>query len=155
GMVDLWAVCAREAQESDLTLKRGVLRTDREAARGVLGSIRFDPLEVVLFVTEDGNVARERFTLAHELGHHYLGHGRHMRGEAVDEDDLTRAGGPPFAPNAIRRMEVQANLFASSLLLPRESFSVDALACASALGLNDKGHGLIYVDDQECNVKTF
>ncbi len=52
-------------------------------------------------------------------------------------------------------MEVQANQFAASLLLPKTHFSYDAIRASEALGLRDKGHGLIYVDDQKCNLRSF
>ena len=50
---------------------------------------------------------RQRFTLAHELGHHRLGHG-------LSVDSPAALAGGSHAPH-----EVQANAFAAELLVPR------------------------------------
>ena len=60
-----------------------------------------------------------KFTLAHELGHHVLQHGEALTSErcqAEDIDDFDAIA--RMANRYVRRMEIQANRFASSLLLP-------------------------------------
>lgn len=59
----------------------------------------------VILVNSSTHPVRARFTLAHEHGHHRLGHGA-----AVD---------PVVDPRSRDRREVEANRFAAELLLPR------------------------------------
>lgn len=92
--------------------------------------------KTTLLVNSDDSPFRKRFTIAHELGHHFL----HLLedGEFVDgEASLFRGLGedqreaPPD-----RRREIQANLFAAALLMPEPAVrreweqlkSVDAMA---------------------------
>jgi Zn-dependent peptidase ImmA (M78 family) len=67
-----------------------------------------------------GQIARERFTLAHELGHHFL-HAdilrRYNYTAADDQDTFNLAGA---SNQHIRYFESQANKFASSLLMPKD-----------------------------------
>lgn len=54
---------------------------------------------------------RKRFTIAHEIGHYVLpGHGKHGRSCKGEDIEAWRSGAP--------RQEVEANKFASELLLP-------------------------------------
>jgi Zn-dependent peptidase ImmA (M78 family) len=64
---------------------------------------------------------RKRFTIAHELGHHFL----HLLsdGEFVDSKvDLFRDSETDVSPESIeqRRPEIQANQFAAALLMPAD-----------------------------------
>jgi len=94
---------------------------------------------------------RERFTLAHELGHLILGHGEYLRAESFDTQDLETSEKDDLESDMIRRLEWQANRFASSLLLPRRQFARIAMMKAESMGIRDKGFGLIYRDHQPEN----
>ncbi len=64
------------------------------------------------------NINRERFTLSHEIGHFYLEHGKYICNETVVEQDLF----VDYETKSIfnyDRLEYQANVFASALLLPK------------------------------------
>lgn len=52
-------------------------------------------------------------------------------------------------------MEWQANYFASCLLLPKEQFEKEFYMQIIRHGLSDHGHGLLYLDDQKCNIENF
>lgn len=101
-------------------------------ARGLGISIRYSPLDESLsgmaFIKDDARVVvvnalhhpnRQRFTLAHELAHHVLHEPDLRAGVHVDKvilrrDDMSAQGTNDF--------EIEANAFASELLMPREIF---------------------------------
>jgi Zn-dependent peptidase ImmA (M78 family) len=63
---------------------------------------------------------RKRFTIAHELGHHFL-HLTGDEGEFVDsERDLFRSTEFQGEEMTARRPEIQANWFAAALLMPAQ-----------------------------------
>ncbi len=75
--------------------------------------------DVTLLVNQDDSPYRKRFTIAHELGHHFLH--LHEDGEFIDQEaDLFRTHfkDQEFSPE--RRREVQANMFATALLMPED-----------------------------------
>lgn len=78
--------------------------------------------DIMILVSREDSPNRKRFTIAHELAHHFL----HLvgDGEFVDrEADLFReslGNDSEEAPHE-RRAEIQANIFAASLLMPEES----------------------------------
>ena len=71
-----------------------------------------------ILLDESGSPSRKRFSIAHELGHHFL----HLEsdGEIVDRNaDLFRVS--EYATSEItpeRRREIEANQFAAALLMP-------------------------------------
>ena len=90
----------------------------------ILGKIIYDPLEI--YITKDlpFDQDRFRFTLAHEIGHMVL-HSSLMS----PYFDLSMNEGPinkdrPFSYESRRRMEAQANVFASELLIPFSPLSI-------------------------------
>ena len=73
---------------------------------GVAGAYMRRAEQPFVFLNGRQDVARQRFTLAHELGHHRLGHGSVVDGVEV----LDTGGGDP--------KEQQANAFAGEFLAP-------------------------------------
>src|SRR5689334_6729344 len=55
----------------------------------------------------------------------------------------------------IKRLEWQANYFASCLLLPKQQFLESIDRAARLNDVFDRGHGLIYLDTQPCNRLQF
>lgn len=81
----------------------------------------------LVFVREDHNVQRQRFTVAHEIGHHALGHAPapriHGAPEPAGHLDAARPPGVPdpahYRPQrAANAEERAANAFAGELLAP-------------------------------------
>ncbi|MFJ9313758.1 ImmA/IrrE family metallo-endopeptidase [Pimelobacter simplex] len=74
--------------------------------------------DFTVYVPETTSPRRDRFTIAHELGHyflHYLLPRRHAE-ELEDEEELR------FARGGRNRAETEANVFAASLLMPETEF---------------------------------
>ena len=73
-----------------------------------------------ILLDESGSPSRKRFSIAHEIGHHFL----HLEsdGEIVDRNaDLFRLS--EYATSEItpeRRREIEANQFAAALLMPEQ-----------------------------------
>ncbi|MER8568027.1 ImmA/IrrE family metallo-endopeptidase [Mesorhizobium sp. M0924] len=79
---------------------------------GLLGAYYREPTPGVL-VTTERPLSQQRFTAAHELGHHYLGHTPSL-------DDESILGRAPFqARTGDSLHEVEAEAFAAAFLLPR------------------------------------
>lgn len=76
--------------------------------------------DISILVNSDDPPYRKRFTIAHELAHHFL----HLMvdGEYVDKEANLFRQHPgeerPTTPE--RRREIQANMFAASLLMPED-----------------------------------
>jgi len=78
---------------------------------GVAGAYMRRHEQSFVFLDGSEDVARQRFTLAHELGHHRLGHGSVVDGIEV----LETGGGDP--------KEDQANAFAGEFLAPEAALN--------------------------------
>jgi Zn-dependent peptidase ImmA (M78 family) len=154
GAVSLEAVCSWQQLEAGLTVLANTAASLEEAKGGILGRISFNPPSIVVFFDRMG-IRRQRFTLAHELGHLLLGHGAYMQRESVDEKDIESGGEADLGADDIRRLEWQANYFASCLLLPRDSFVASCIEKAHRMDLKDRGHGLIFLDRQPVNIHNY
>lgn len=116
----------------------------------ILGKIVFSPLTI--FITKElyADFRRWRFTLAHEIGHLIL-HSHILKEYIDDNSDIEKSisldGGVPTGMN--KRMEVQANMFASRLLLPYKSFLKDVQKYFEKADVN---RGRLYLDHQPCNI---
>lgn len=93
----------------------------RELVRKLGGRVEIGDTKESLRVSREGDFViylprvtssrRDRFTIAHELGHYFL-HYLHPK----------REDGAAFGRGERNDVETQANVFASSLLMPAESF---------------------------------
>ena len=154
GAVSLEAVCEWQQLEAGLTVVTGAAAGRGDAERGILGRISFKPPSIVVFL-DPKDVRRQRFTLAHELGQLLLGHGAYMQEESVDAKDIEEGDYTDLAEDDIRRLEWQANCFASCLLLPRDALVASAFEKARQMDLMDRGYGLIFLDHQPINTRNY
>ena len=95
--------------------------------RDVEGVLRFRNNRAQILLRKASNLARKKFTVAHEVGHFVLHwepddepHGEHQ--EFVDSDmQLYRRGMLNPLSKSDRNREIQANMFAAALLMPRDA----------------------------------
>ena len=80
-----------------------------ELPEGVAGAYVERPSRPLLFVNGRQALSRQRFTVAHEFGHHRMGHST-----VVDEQAA-------LGPGARDPDEVAANAFAAEFLMPRDA----------------------------------
>ncbi len=152
--LNLEDLCAYECDRTGLIVKTTVVTTSDQESSVVLGRITFDPLVIEVFRQAEPHCARERFTLAHELSHHFLSHGEYLVREYCDDSDFTLHRRAAVDGIDIARMEFQANFLASCLLMPRQYFLDDFRAVTKRLDLPNRGFGALYVDDQPCNLHS-
>lgn len=150
GAVSLDDICKQFKERPGLVVKRGV-----NLQKGVLGKICFGPDIISIDDTQAATPERVRFTLAHELGHFALKHHKFMAQESCHEEDFDTDIIKTVDLKDVRRMEWQANFFASCLLLPKEQFERAFFKQVLQHELSDRGYGLLYLDDQRCNIDTF
>ncbi|WP_415880002.1 ImmA/IrrE family metallo-endopeptidase [Methylomonas sp. TEB] len=132
-----------------------VVKTNANLPCGVLGQIAFGPDIISIDNDQASTNERTRFTLAHELGHYLLEHGKFMARESCHEEDIAIDDFDAIDLKDLRRLEWQANYFASCLLLPKEQFEKEVFWQAQKYELSDRGFGLLYLDDQRCNIDAF
>jgi Zn-dependent peptidase ImmA (M78 family) len=93
----------------------------------ISGMLYRDGRQVIIGVNERDVPARQRFTIAHELGHLKLHRGRPMILDHKVQDDIRVDLRDTTQPSS--HEEVQANAFAAELLMP-EALVADAIAKA-------------------------
>lgn len=154
GQIDLEQLCARHPTAKGLTLLRTAVAPDA-APNHPLARITFDPLVIELFEITGSNPGRDRFTLAHELGHLLLNHGKYLKAEWRVDADNEDIEGIHDDGTALKRMESQANYFASCLLMPRKRVRKAFFEQLLIRGVQNKGFGPLFVDRQECNLRNY
>lgn len=144
GAVDLRLICAELSLSLEFTSEK-FFDVD---SNSILGLANFSNRSIRINFHEDK--FRKRFTLAHEIGHFALCHDRYLSSEAVIESDLftVEQDEPQFD---YHRLETQANMLASEILLPQEEFNSQVAHWRDILDIQDRGHGYIFVDNQACN----
>lgn len=115
-----------------------------------LGKITFEPQTIYITKELLSDIHRWRFTLAHEVGHLILH--AHILNEYLDENiDIEKSinldGGVQEWVN--NRMEIQANMFASRLLIPIESLAKDV---QEFFIKEDIRSGYLFLDSQSDNI---
>lgn len=89
--------------------ERNGLRVERLSASSPYSGW-YDAAGMTIYYKGDEAAVRQRFTVAHELGHYALGHGDSPRDTAVH-----------FSARALDYRERLANQFAAELLMPEEA----------------------------------
>ena len=115
--------------------------------QGVLGALSFTDKIITLSNDLVYDVHRRNFTLAHELGHLYLHKPllEKCNSALLDYEERFVANLPD---EIIKRMEMQANLFASYLLIPQVPFVNEVARLFKEHSITT---GRLYLDHQPCN----
>ncbi|CAM3757430.1 hypothetical protein DESA109040_21250 [Deinococcus saxicola] len=133
-----------------LRVRTQLERPTQEKYVSCLGRIDFKKLLIEIFNKDSTDTKRDRFTVAHELSHYFLNHGEYLDNEFCEERDFDFVLNPDYMSD-IRRLEFQANYLAACILMPEINFSGAVLRIAKEMNLRDKGHGLIFLDNQQIN----
>lgn len=100
-----------------------------------------------------------RFALGHEIGHYILHSGYILNlynGQYSEiESNLSWNKDELNKNNVFNRLEWQANTFANCLLMPKNKLSPLVMQLAKDLGITNFSNGVIYLDDQQCNVYNY
>lgn len=118
--------------------------------RGILGKIKFKPLIISITKQLKLDDFRWRFTLAHEVGHLIL-HKEIMTAylEEYSDNENSIPNNQGIANIKNNRLEIQANIFANRLLMPKEYYLNIVYDYFNKENIN-KGH--LYLDKQPCNM---
>jgi Zn-dependent peptidase ImmA (M78 family) len=86
----------------------------------------------VIYINQYHNSKRQRFTIAHELGHYFLHRDNFKKENQGIVDSIKIASSAPYLSRKKGKSgkeEAQANEFAANLLMPRELFIKEYKAC--------------------------
>jgi len=97
---------------------------------------------------------RERFTLGHEPGHLIFGHGEYLRAESVDAQDIEDSERPDLGKTEFDALRAGKPLRVMSAPTARRVRRKCKHESAGD-GLWDKGFGLVFLDHQPVNVRSF
>ncbi len=139
GAVSLEKICTNLSETRGLLVERHVARPTH-LHEGILGRIFFNPARITTFRGTDENDGRERFTLAHEIGHLLLGHGDFLAHDSVDRFDGLYSYSSNSGSRLIDRMEWQANHFSSCLLMPKAAFKSSFFFVLQRLNLQNRAY---------------
>lgn len=135
----------------DLILRAGYEIVIDEFPNNNLGLLNFKDKKVVINSKLEVGSPIWRFTLAHELGHAIL-HQRYF--EMGLASVLADSDNTYLTQSDADRIEIQANLFASFLLMPKEGFAQYYLGTLNYLRIK-KNYPKIYVDNQPVNLRDY
>lgn len=94
---------------------------------------------------------RKTFTIAHELGHHFIGHC--YSGGTMECKVLERAQYNNDVKKEYDRKEQEANVFAANFLMPKEM--VEPVVQQALELTHRENYGSFYLDKQSCNIRDW
>ncbi|TGK87957.1 ImmA/IrrE family metallo-endopeptidase [Leptospira bourretii] len=94
--------------------KKGIDLHVTELPSDISGILNVENKEYSIFVQESHHEHRQRFTMAHELGHFLI---HHPETTHIDRKSYFRS---PLSSTALDREEIEANRFAAAILMPKE-----------------------------------
>jgi len=115
----------------------------------VLGKIQFDPLRIEVNKSLENDIGRKRFTIAHEVGHLLL-HYKILVDKINERKDIDLSFSFLYniSDKNNKRLELQANNFASHLLIPENTL----ITVVEKYFKDERIHkGFLYWDNQPVN----
>lgn len=80
----------------------------------ISGLIRVKDNDITIYVNKADSILRQRFTIAHELGHYFM-HINKIKNKGINIDMHRKTGYTSLIPD-----EIDANKFAAALLMPKK-----------------------------------
>lgn len=118
-------------------------------AEDICGRFMYIDKEPVIFYNSKHTKAMQAFTIAHELGHYFLKHLETEEAEIICLDrDFQRMDD---SDDTKKEREVEANYFASCLLMPLDLIHPVFTRFMQGQRLS----GVLYVDKQQCNFMAY
>lgn len=111
----------------------------------------FDRGKYAIFINEKNPATRQKFTIAHEIGHIYLGHHKALRAQALSYTS---------PEDAQKQWETEANIFARNILIPvdaaRHWMRRSNLEKATVFGISEEAVRLryLYLRSDICSLAT-
>lgn len=115
--------------------KQGIRVIEDALPDGISGMIVLDGSRRFIFVKADDGKARQRFSIAHELGHFFI-HGVGQHANQVGDGFFMVKNRSDVSKTGLNQEEVEANAFAAELLMPE-------------MMLREKVCGRDYLDETE------
>ena len=116
----------------------------------ILGKITFNPNKIFIsqYLDIDEDICRKRFTIVHEIGHLILHSGRVGKylNDNIDTEEMFS-----FSDKTIQRLEIQANIFAGTLLIP---YGYLKRHFDNFRKMEWIGQEYLYLDNQPINIQT-
>lgn len=133
--------------------KEGYTLKRKQLSNKILGEIDFETKDVFISDILEEGLPRWRFTIAHELGHIILHSDQIIKSniKAIEDyfdDEMVE--NVNISDKTISRMEIQANMFASLLLMPPHYFELIYRGIFVRDGI--RNYPELNTDDQPCNI---
>lgn len=155
GAVDLEAVTDYHQRSSGLSVNFDQCAMTGAGAAKILGMISFNPSRITIYPCNHSCEESVRFTLAHELGHYSMNHQSYMIREYYEDVDMNIGNTVSLGNKSLDRIETQANMYASRLLLPEKELLKEFNRLLVTYDIRDRRCGALYLDDQRCNIDNY
>lgn len=124
--------------------------TDRFSSNDGFYMVKGDKKAIIVKKTVEP-LERKNYTIAHELGHHFIGHcsgNGTIECKVIEHETLENSSNREHD-----RIEQEANVFASYFLMPK--VLVEPVV-KQALVSSDRAHiGYFFLDSQQCNIRDW
>src|SRR5580658_7909931 len=108
----------------EIIKKYGILRVDLPANDDIFGAIVRQQGHIIIAVNPNQHPNRQRFTIAHELGH-FFNHDYVKEGQDHVDGDFRLHWRNGTSSQGVDWSEIEANRFAASLLMPEDLLRSD------------------------------
>lgn len=152
GEVDLEKICNIESEKHGLKI---IHDNPKENMPYLLGEILFYKNEIHLYYDSSTEESQKRFSLAHELGHYFLNHGKHIYKEELSKVEIDIFTYKVDDFNDTARLEFQANYFAACLLMPNSHVNALLNYLLNLYNIKNRGFAHLYLDKQACNTNAY